>query len=62
MPSYTYVMKAEKLLRSRNIKCRIVRNENTSTQGCGFSLEIEGGCSEAVGILKSNSIPVTGVS
>lgn len=57
MPSYTYVMKGEKLLRSRGIRCEIRRNERISESGCGYSLHIAERCTDAVRILKYYSIP-----
>lgn len=62
MPSYTYAMKAERLLRSRGYSCEIVRRGNTSDSGCGFSLRIKGDCGAAAEILKSYSVPVTAVT
>lgn len=57
MHSYTYAMKAEKLLRSRNIPCRVVRTERTDMNECGYSLEITGSCESAAEIMKKYSIP-----
>ncbi|MBE6862209.1 MAG: DUF3343 domain-containing protein [Ruminococcus sp.] len=62
MPSYTYAMKAEKLLKSRNIPCRVIRSEKTDSNECGYSLEITGSCKSAAVILKNYSIPYTGIS
>ncbi len=62
MPSYTYAMKAEKLLSSRKIPCRVVRSERTASNECGYSLEIIGNCTDAAEILKKYSIPYTGIS
>ncbi|MDD6278786.1 MAG: DUF3343 domain-containing protein [Oscillospiraceae bacterium] len=59
MPSYTYVMKGEKLLRARGISCEIKRNEKIAENGCGYSLYISGSCEYAEKILKNYSIPVT---
>lgn len=61
MPSYTYAMKGEKLLKARGIPCEIKRNENTSPDGCGYSLLIRGDCRSAAAILRSYSIPYTGM-
>lgn len=61
MPSYTYAMKAEKLLKSRGYYCEIRRSEKNSRAGCGYSLFINGNCSEAVEILEKYSVPYTAV-
>lgn len=61
MPSYTYAMKGEKLLNARGIPCEIKRNENTSPDGCGYSLLISGDCRNAAAILRSYSIPYTDI-
>lgn len=36
MPSYTYAVKAEKLLKARGIRCEIKRRE----EGCGYNLHV----------------------
>jgi len=61
MPSYTYAMKAEKLLSARGFICSIRRRtgKQSATQGCGFSLVISGNCSDALYILDRYSIPYT---
>ena len=61
MPSFTYAMKAEKLLRSRRIPCEIKRNDSSSEAGCGYSLLISGSCDSALGILKKYSIPYSNI-
>ena len=60
MPSYTYAVKGEKLLRARGYPCEIKRNELPGG-GCGFSLIIKGGCPEALDILRAYSVPYTNV-
>ena len=55
MPSYTYAVKAAKLLNSRNINCKIIRSEKK----CGYSLAIYGRCSDAADILNKYSVPFT---
>lgn len=62
MPSYTYAMKAERLLRSRGFICQVKRSENTDPAGCGYSLKINGGCKEALAILDNYSVPYTDIS
>lgn len=57
MPSYTYAMKGEKLLKARGIACEVKRNENASANGCGYSLVISRDCRSAAEILNSYSIP-----
>lgn len=59
MPSYTYAMKGEKLLKARGIACELKRNEYVSAGGCGYSLVISGKCRRAAEILKNYSIPYT---
>ena len=53
MPSYTYAVKAKKLLASRGIKCDIKRRENT----CGYALGIYGDCRSATEILDKYAVP-----
>lgn len=62
MPSYTYAMKGEKLLKARGFSCEVKRNEKISSDGCGFSLYIYANCKEAVELLDKYSIPYTGIS
>ncbi len=57
MPSYTYAVKAQKLLKTRGYNCTIKRTEPLSDEGCGYSLVIEGNCDEIQSILDSYSIP-----
>lgn len=51
MPSYTYAVKAERLLKSRKIRCEIKRRE----EGCGYDLHIYN--KTALAILDKNAIP-----
>lgn len=51
MPSYTYAVKAEKLLKSRGIRCEIIRRE----EECGYNLHIYNKTS--LDIMKKNGIP-----
>lgn len=62
MPSYTYAMKAEKLLKTRGIACEIIRNEKTSADGCGYSVYIKNNCSDAMEILRNYAVPYTGIT
>jgi hypothetical protein len=55
MPSYTYTVKAQKLLKLHKFKSEIRRSQNTS--GCGYSLFIYGDCCGAAEILDLNSVP-----
>ncbi|MBR1824120.1 MAG: DUF3343 domain-containing protein [Ruminococcus sp.] len=57
MPSYTYAVKAERLLRSRGYRCKVVRKDKNSSGGCGFLLHIYGYCLEAAEILERNAVP-----
>lgn len=59
MPSYTYVLKGEKLLKARGYPCEIRRNEITSKDGCGYSLHIFSDCHKAAAILEKYSVPYT---
>lgn len=60
MPSYTYAMKAEKLLSSRGFICSVRRRTGRqASTGCGYSLVISGSCSDALNILDRYSIPYT---
>lgn len=59
MPSYTYVLKGEKLLKARGYPCEIRRNETISKNGCGYSLYIYNDCKKAVEILEKYSVPYT---
>lgn len=62
MPSYTYAVKAERLLRSKGFSCSIARNENISENGCGYLLYISGSCPKALELLSTFSIPYTSVT
>jgi len=57
MPSYTYAVKGEKLLKARGYPCEIKRNEFTGSSGCGFSLAVRRSCREAERILERYSVP-----
>lgn len=59
MPSYTYVIKGEKLLKARGYSCEIRRNEITSKEGCGYSLYVFSNCLNASEILNKYSVPYT---
>ena len=62
MPSYTYAVKGERLLRARGFPCKVKRKERTSSGGCGFILKVYGQCSEAAGILDMNAVPYRTIS
>ena len=51
MPSYTYAVKAQRLLRGSGISSEIVRRES----GCGFDLLFYS--SAAIAILDKNAVP-----
>ncbi|MBQ6168490.1 MULTISPECIES: putative Se/S carrier-like protein [Ruminococcus] len=57
MPSYTYAVKAQRLLRARGYPCRIRRREKTSSEGCGFSVLINGSCEGAERLLTGYAVP-----
>ena len=40
MTSITYAVKAEKLLRNKGIRVKIVPTPKTAGSGCGYSLEL----------------------
>lgn len=61
MPSYTFALKAQKLLRARGYPCEIKRSEPGSRGGCGYSLKISGDCRAAAEVLKRYSIPFSGM-
>ena len=62
MPSYTYAVKAQRLLRSRGYPCMIKRREKSSERGCGYSVHIAGGSESAVKLLESRGIPYSVVN
>lgn len=55
MPSYTYAVKGERLLRTRGYPAEIRRNSGEN--GCGFSLVIRGDCRGALKLLAAYSVP-----
>ena len=57
MPSYTYAVKGERLLKSRGCDCRIVRKEKTASESCGYLLKINGKCRDAFRILDNYAVP-----
>jgi hypothetical protein len=61
MPSYTYAVKGEKLLKARGYPCEIKRNERSAGKGCTFSLVIHGRCTEALELLSRYSIPFSDI-
>lgn len=62
MPSYTYAVKAEKLLKARGYPCEIKRTEQPEGRSCGFSLIIRSHCREAAAVLRRYSVPFSAVS
>ncbi|MBO4878017.1 MAG: hypothetical protein J5501_08430 [Ruminococcus sp.] len=56
-PSYTYAVKAARLLRSRGIACEMRRSEAVSRSGCGWELLIRSDCRRAAGLLEHSRIP-----
>lgn len=59
MPSYTYAVKAQRMLRARGYPCIIKRRGKESENGCGFSLHINGSCDRAAELLDAYSVPYT---
>lgn len=51
MPSYTYAVKAEKVLKARGIRCEIKRRD----EGCGYNLHVYN--KTALAILNKSGIP-----
>ncbi|WP_162148456.1 putative Se/S carrier-like protein [Ruminococcus flavefaciens] len=62
MPSYTYAVKAQRLLRSRGYPCRIRRREKSSDRGCGYSVHITGSSESPARLLESYNIPYSVIS
>ncbi|MGN1036446.1 MAG: putative Se/S carrier-like protein, partial [Ruminococcus sp.] len=46
MPSYTFAMKAQKILKARGYLCEIKRNTSSAESGCGYYISVSGNCSE----------------
>lgn len=57
MPSYTFAVKGEKLLKARGISCDLKRNVNASPGSCGYSLYVRSDGKRAAEILKMNAVP-----
>ena len=57
MPSYTYAVKGQRLLRQRGYPCVIKRRSKDSVNGCGYSLYAGGHCGRIPEILDSYSVP-----
>ena len=57
MPSYTYAVKAQRLLRARGCPCTIKRREKSSGYGCGFSVIADESCQSAADVLDMYDIP-----
>lgn len=55
MPSYTYAIKGQRLLRARGYPCSVKRHGKNS--GCGFSVVMYGGCDNAAKVLDMYDIP-----
>ncbi len=56
MTSITYAVKAQKLLRSKGIRVKIVPTPKNVGSGCGYSLETDGRTAEITRILSENGI------
>lgn len=57
MPSYTYALKAQRMLRTHGYQCRVVRREKSAERSCGYSLVIDRNCKNAVDLLDRYDIP-----
>jgi hypothetical protein len=57
MPSYTYAIKGQRLLRARGYPCSVKRRGKDSSIGCGFSIVIRGDCESAAKVLNRYDIP-----
>lgn len=56
MTSITYAVKAQKLLRSKGVRVKIVPTPKNVGSGCGYSLETEGDVTAVLHILSENGI------
>lgn len=56
MPSITYAMKAQKLLRSKGYLCNVRRISGNSSRGCSFSISVNEKEDIVRKILESNGI------
>lgn len=61
MPSYTYAVKSERLLRSRGFICAVKRRAYTGPDGCGYSLSVKGDIEKAARILADYAIPYSNI-
>ena len=59
MPSYTYALKAKRLLGARGYPCEIRRNEKPSSEGCGWVISANGDCRAVLDALSRAGIPYT---
>lgn len=59
-PSYTYAVKAARLLRSHGIACEMRRTEDVSRSGCGWELLLRTDLSRATALLRHSRIPFSG--
>ena len=57
MPSYTYAIKGQRLLRARGYPCSVKRRGKDSSSGCGFSVVMRGDCESAAKVLDRYDIP-----
>lgn len=57
MPSYTFAIKAQKLLKARGYVCEIKRSQSNPDSGCGYYISFSGDCSKAEEILRNYSVP-----
>lgn len=56
MPSYTFAIKAQKILKARGYFCEIKRKSDSS-EGCGYYLSFSGDCGEVKRLLERYSLP-----
>ena len=57
MPSYTYAVKAQRLLHTRGYPCRIKRREKSPERSCGYSVIVLKNCREAAATLDKYAVP-----
>ena len=57
MPSYTYAIPGQRLLRARGFPCTVKRRGKDSRSGCGFSVVLRGNCESAAKLLDMYDIP-----
>lgn len=57
-PSYTYAVKAQRMLRARGYRCELRRREDTE-HGCGWDVLVRSDCADVFRLLDYNRIHYT---